>query len=57
MSHSIIIHVEMSCPTDRIMFSIFFFYRPKVQPAGEVDKTGKAAGSIDDVQNTHMSVI
>ncbi|UZJ55938.1 hypothetical protein CBS101457_005258 [Exobasidium rhododendri] len=36
---------------------ILFFYRPKVQSADAVEKSGKSASSINDVQNTHMLLI
>ncbi|CAO1633869.1 unnamed protein product [Sympodiomycopsis kandeliae] len=36
---------------------VYFFYRPKVQPASERNKDEPAATSIDSVQNTHMLLL
>lgn len=36
---------------------LYFFYRPKVQAADDVENSGKAATSIDDVQNTHVLLV
>ncbi|PWN44619.1 hypothetical protein IE81DRAFT_321244 [Ceraceosorus guamensis] len=36
---------------------VFFFYRPKVKSAHEVDQSGKAAECLDDVQNAHMLLL
>ena len=36
---------------------LYFFYRPKVQAADKVETSGKAATSIDDVQNTHLLLV
>ncbi|PWN38619.1 uncharacterized protein FA14DRAFT_143731 [Meira miltonrushii] len=36
---------------------LYFFYRPKVQSADDVETSGKAATSIDDVQSTHLLLV
>ncbi|MCO5566250.1 hypothetical protein L7F22_019926 [Adiantum nelumboides] len=36
---------------------LYFFYRPKVQAADDVETSGKAATSIDDVQSTHLLLV
>jgi hypothetical protein len=37
--------------------SIYFFYRPKVQPAQSADTNEPAAKSIDDTQNFHLLLL
>lgn len=36
---------------------LYFFYRPKVQSADDVETSGKAATSIDDVQSSHLLLV
>lgn len=49
---ALVCHVLIPLPS-----SLYFFYRPKVQPAGSAESGKPAATSIDDAQNFHMLLL